>query len=657
MFNSRSRKYRDPVGAVAEGTPIHFRITLPREFSCSAAHLVIQREGSDTQVLDLFWCGMNGNNQEWWECHFTPGAPGLYFYHFEVRTHRGSQRLSKGFAGDGIFGGNNQWQLTVYDKAFQTPDWLEGGIMYQIFPDRFYKSGAAKGEIPAGRTFHENWQDQPDWAPNAQGKITNTDFFGGDLQGIREKLPYLKELGVTCVRYPGGNFVSNYNWEDGIGPRENRPVRRDLAWHCTETNEMGIDDFYRWSQKAGTEIMLAVNMGTRGLKAALDELEYVNGAPGTAWADQRVANGIEEPMDIKMWCIGNEMDGPWQVGHMSPEEYAGAVDKVAHAMKLAESGLELVACGSSGAYMPTFGTWEKTVLTKAYENLDFVSCHAYYFDRGHKTRTAASMQDFLASSEDMTKFIATVSDAADQAREANNGTKDIALSFDEWGVWYSDKWNEQEDQWKAEAAQGLHHEPWPKSPHLLEDIYTAADAVVEGSLMITLLKHCDRVRSASRAQLVNVIAPIMAEEHGPAWRQTTFYPFAEAALHARGQAYAPAISSPTIHTEAYGDVPAIDAVVTWDEQARTGLLLAVNRDANTPHTLTIDLSGLPGLPGLGTLALSKAQLLHEDDPYRTNTAEAPEAVTPQPLGIAMNATGTCTATLPAISWISVEFHG
>ncbi len=170
--------------------------------------------------------------------------------------------------------------------------------------------------------------------------------------------------------------------------------------------------------------------------------------------------------------------------------------------------------------------------------------------------------------------------------------------------------------------------------------------------MITLLKHCDRVRSASRAQLVNVIAPIMAEEHGPAWRQTTFYPFAEAALHARGQAYAPAISSPTIHTEAYGDVPAIDAVVTWDEQARTGLLLAVNRDANTPHTLTIDLSGLPGLPGLGTLALSKAQLLHEDDPYRTNTAEAPEAVTPQPLGIAMNATGTCTATLPAISWIS-----
>ncbi len=139
---------------------------------------------------------------------------------------------------------------------------------------------------------------------------------------------------------------------------------------------MGIDDFYRWSRKAGTEIILAVNMGTRGLKAALEELEYVNGASGTELADRHVGNGIAEPMDIKMWCIGNEMDGPWQVGHMSPDEYAAAVDRIAHAMKLAESGLELVACGSSSAHMPTFGSWERNVLTKAYDNLDFISCHA-----------------------------------------------------------------------------------------------------------------------------------------------------------------------------------------------------------------------------------------------------------------------------------------
>lgn len=488
-----------------------------------------------------------------------------------------------------------------------------------------------------------------------------------DEDGFREDvLDLVRELGVTCVRYPGGNFVSNYNWEDGTGPREQRPVRRDLAWHQTETNEIGIDDFHRWSLKAGTEIMLAVNMGTRGLKAALDELEYVNGAPGTELADRRVANGIPEPMDVRMWCIGNEMDGPWQVGHMTPDEYADAVEKTAHAMKLAESGLELVACGSSSAHMPTFGTWERTVLTRAYQYLDFVSAHAYYFDHGHKTRSREQMQEFLAAAEDMTTFIDTVAACADEAREANHGDRDIALSFDEWGVWYSDAWNEQEAAWKAAAGEGLHHEPWPKAPHLLEDVYSAADAVVEGSLMITLLKHCDRVRSASRAQLVNVIAPIMAEPNGPAWRQTTFYPFAEAAHHAKGDAYAPQIDSPLIHTEAYGDVKAVDAVVTWNRESREGLVLIVNRDASHAHDVSIDLSSLPGVAGESSAAkaegeiggacvkVTHAEILHDDDIYRTNTAAEPDAVTPQPLDMTANGT-VIDVDLPQVSWVAIRF--
>lgn len=243
MFNSRSRKYRDPLGAVADGTSIHFRVTLPRELSCSAAHLIIQREGGQIQVLDLFWCGMNGNSQEWWECHFTPEEPGLYFYHFEVRTYRGSQRLSRGFAGDGIFGGNNQWQLTVYDKNFKTPDWLEGGVMYQIFPDRFYKSQQPKENIPSGRTFHSDWSQQPVWAPNEQGVITNTDFFGGDLRGIQEKLPYLKELGVTCL-YLNPIFESHSNHRyDTADYSKIDPLlgnEEDFRSLCAEAKKLGI---------------------------------------------------------------------------------------------------------------------------------------------------------------------------------------------------------------------------------------------------------------------------------------------------------------------------------------------------------------------------------------------------------------------------------
>ncbi|BDR52157.1 alpha-L-arabinofuranosidase [Bombiscardovia nodaiensis] len=466
-----------------------------------------------------------------------------------------------------------------------------------------------------------------------------------DEDGFRsDVLDLVKQLGVTCVRYPGGNFVSGYKWEDGTGPRELRPVRRDLAWHATETNQMGIDDFYRWSRKAGTEIMLAVNMGTRGMAEALDELEYVNGAPGTALADRRVKNGIPESMGVSMWCIGNEMDGPWQVGHMNAEEYAAAVERTAHAMKLAEPGLELVACGSSSAHMPTFGSWERTVLTKAYANIDFVSCHAYYYERG-----SASLQDFLAASEDMETFINTVVAAADDARAANQGSKDIALSFDEWGVWNQDVWNGEEDDWKR--SKGLHTEPWPQAPHQLEDIYTVADAVVEGSLMITLLSHADRVRSASRAQLVNVIAPIMAEPNGPAWKQTIFYPFAEAAQHVRGSIFVPQVAGPKVATKDYGNVDALKAVASWDGESASGVLLAVNRDVRAAHTVSVDLGSLAAG---ATVRVKSAQLLHDDDIHATNSAVQPDRVKPQALEAAIGADGKLTFQMPAVSWAAIE---
>lgn len=210
MFNSRSRKYRNPTGAVAEGQAVRFRITLPRDLSCSAAHLVIQPEGGEARVWGMFWCGMNGENREWWECEFAPEAPGLYFYHFEIHTCRGILGISRGEAGTGVFGGTNQWQMTVYSRDFTTPQWLKGGIMYQILPDRFVRSGSPKEGVPAGRTFHEDWYEQPHWQPNENGEVTNSDFFGGDLAGIREKLPYLKELGVTCI-YLNPIFESHSN--------------------------------------------------------------------------------------------------------------------------------------------------------------------------------------------------------------------------------------------------------------------------------------------------------------------------------------------------------------------------------------------------------------------------------------------------------------
>ena len=320
----------------------------------------------------------------------------------------------------------------------------------------------------------------------------------------------VQELGTTTVRYPGGNFVSGFRWEDSVGPRDKRPVRRDLAWHSLESNQVGLDEFARWLKLTGAELMLAVNLGTRGILPALDLLEYANHPSGTALSDLRIANGTPEPHNVRMWCLGNEMDGSWQQGFMTADDYGRIAARTAAAMRMADRNLELVVCGSSGSSLPTFGDWERTVLEHSYEHVDYVSCHAYYQELD------GDLGSFLASALDMDFFIDTVVATADHVGHKKRSKKKMQLSFDEWNVWYL-----KEHQEAAEVS-----DEWSHAPRLLEDVYTVADAVVVGNLLMTLLKHSDRVTSASLAQLVNVIAPIMTEPGGPAWRQTTFFPFA-----------------------------------------------------------------------------------------------------------------------------------
>ena len=311
-----------------------------------------------------------------------------------------------------------------------------------------------------------------------------------DADGFRgDVVELVRELGVTTVRYPGGNFVSGYRWEDGVGPVEDRPARLDLAWHSTEPNLVGVDEFMRWTQASGTEPMMAVNLGTRGVQEALDLLEYCNHPSGTALSDQRIANGTVEPHGIKMWCLGNEMDGPWQTGYMTAEDYGKIAARTAQAMKTADKDLELVVCGSSSSSMPTFGDWERTVLEQAYEHVDFISCHAYYQERG------GDLASYLASSLDMQYFIETVVATADHVGNKLKSKKKIKLSFDEWNIWYLDE---------HQASDEVNDE-WRVAPRQLEDVYSVADAVVLGNLLITLLKNHDRVASASLAQLVNCL--------------------------------------------------------------------------------------------------------------------------------------------------------
>jgi alpha-N-arabinofuranosidase len=318
----------------------------------------------------------------------------------------------------------------------------------------------------------------------------------------RDVIELVKELGVSTIRYPGGNFVSGFRWEDDVGPRDARPRRLDLAWHSTETYEVGLLEFSTWLDQVGSELLLAVNLGTRGLQEALDLLEYSNMADGTMLAELRAAHGHPGPLAIPMWCLGDEMDGPWQLGHRSADDYGKLAVQTARAMRAFDPSLELVVvCGSSSASMSTFGEWERVALTHSYDEVDYISCHACYQDHGDRG-------NFLASGVDMDGFIESVVATADHVKAVRGSSKTVSISFDEWNVWYQTRFE------NVDKIEGVDN--WPITPRLLEDIYTVTDAVVFGSLLISLLKHADRVTSASLAQLVSVIAPIMTERGGPA---------------------------------------------------------------------------------------------------------------------------------------------
>ncbi|MFC5056162.1 alpha-N-arabinofuranosidase [Saccharothrix xinjiangensis] len=448
------------------------------------------------------------------------------------------------------------------------------------------------------------------------------DGFRGDV------LDLTREMGVEVVRYPGGNFVSGYRWEDGVGPVADRPVRRDLAWRSIETNEVGVDEFARWARKAGAEVMYAVNLGTRGVAEALDVHEYLNHERGTQLSDLRRANGTEEPHGVRLWCLGNELDGPWQTGHKTAHEYGRLAAETARALRQAEPGLELVACGSSNSQMPTFGQWESTVLELCYDLVDHISLHAYY------EPLDGDVDSFLASAVDMDRFIDRVVATADAVGARLKSDKRITLSFDEWNVWYLSRF-------QADPPT-----EWLVAPRLIEDTYDVTDAVVVGSLLISLLRHADRVAVACQAQLVNVIAPIRAEPGGPAWRQTTFHPFALTSRLARGQVLRTAVDAPTLPTARFGDVPVVDAVATRDDDGGT-TVFAVNRHRTEPVELRVP---------AGDARTAEAWLLHDPDPSAANTEQDPDRVVPRPHRTEV-ADGVLRVVLPPVSWCAVTLGG
>ena len=430
-----------------------------------------------------------------------------------------------------------------------------------------------------------------------------------DSNGYRKDvLNEIRQLGVPIIRYPGGNFVSGYNWLNGVGPKQNRPRELDKAWNSINSNQFGTNEFLAWCKVAGTEPLMGLNLGTGTAEEAAALVEYCNVEKGTKWSDLRRQHGIADPYKIQRWCLGNEMDGPWQIGHMSATEYGLKAADAARQMHYVDPSLQLIACGSSGPFMPTYLEWDREVLEQCYDRVDGLSLHRY-FDNSEST--GGNSSKFLAMNLTMDQQIAETVAVCDLVRGHKRSSKKLWLSFDEWNVWYRARSGDAVDGHKQEA------------PHLLEEPYNLEDALLVGGLVNTLLRNADRVKLACLAQLVNVIAPITTNADG-LFRQTIYYPYGWALQFGRGAALSLLVESPTYDVPGLDQVPYLDVAGSLDRAEGKVSLFILNRDLSKAHEVELVWEDKPPANVLSTWVLTG------DDLKASNSFATPKRVAPQP---------------------------
>ena len=430
-----------------------------------------------------------------------------------------------------------------------------------------------------------------------------------DPNGFRKDvLDEVKHLAVPIIRYPGGNFVSGYRWQDGVGPKKDRPRVLDKAWDSIETNQFGTNEFIAWCRLVGAAPLMGLNLGTGTPEQAAALVEYCNVEKGTRWSDLRREHGIAEPHRVQHWCLGNEMDGPWQIGHMSATEYGLKAADAARQMRYVDHGVQLVACGSSGPFMPTYLEWDREVLEQCYDYVDGLSLHRYF---GNTRETNGDTAKYLAMNLSMERQIAETAAVCDYVQGRKRSAKKLWLSFDEWNVWYRTT--------SGDAVDGKRQE----APHLLEEAYNLEDALLVGGLINSLLRNSDRVKVACLAQLVNVIAPIVTNSNG-LLRQTIFYPYSWALQFARGAAVKLLVESPQYEVPGMDHLPYVDVAATYNAESKDFSVFVLNRDLSKAREVEFLWEG--SAPS----RVVESQILTGDDLKAFNSFEAPQRVTPRP---------------------------
>jgi alpha-N-arabinofuranosidase len=458
------------------------------------------------------------------------------------------------------------------------------------------------------------------------GGIYDPERSASDELGFRNDVKQMvKELRMPIIRYPGGNFVSGFNWEDSVGPREQRPIRMDAAWKSIESNQVGLHEFARWAEQVDSTVMMAVNLGTRGVAEAAQLLEYCNVQGGTGYSKLRKAHGQFDPYGFKVWCLGNEMDGPWQICQKTAAEYGALAREAGKVMKRIDPSIELVACGSSSNNLPTYPEWDATVLDACYDVADYLSVHMYL------SQKEKDLPAYLASPLKMDDYLRSIIATCDYVKAKKRSAKTMYLSFDEW--------NAVPSTWKGNDAK-----PWIAAPALCEGSFTMADTVVFGGMLITLLKHSDRVRIACLAQLVNIFGVVMTEQDGRAWKQSIYYPLLQASVYGRGTALHVKIQSPVADIDGVGEAPLVDAVAVLDEATGRLAVFAINRSLTEAVPFELDLRGF------GAYRTGEQISMSNGDPNAVNTADNPNVLVPEssiPLTVEAN---KLRAQLPPLSW-------
>jgi alpha-N-arabinofuranosidase len=459
-----------------------------------------------------------------------------------------------------------------------------------------------------------------------------------DASGFRKDvIAEVKELGVPVIRYPGGNFISGYHWLDSVGPKKDRPTVLDRAWNSIETNQFGTNEFMDWCKLAGAEPLLGFNFGTEPAEMAAALVEYCNIEKGTKWSELRRQHGYEKPHNVKYWCMGNEMDGWWQIGHMTARDYGRKAADSARQIRVIDPNTKLIACGSSTPELPTYLEWDREVLEECYDVVDGISLHRYF---GNTPPTSGnSSARFLAMNLDMERQIHEISAVCDYVQGLKKTQKQLWLSFDEWNVWYRARSGDAVDGQKTFA------------PHLLEEVYNLEDALLVGGFLNSLMRQSDRVKVACLAQLVNVIAPLVTNETG-VLRQTTYYPYSWALKYARGQVLDLSVTSETYPIKPDGlqadlawggDVPFIDVTATSDQQNNQVCVFMLNRDLEAERELVLDWRDVTPSRVLACETLTGPDL------KAINTFASPTKVAPRPLDTP-KVGATMTFKLPARSY-------